>query len=191
MFDDVMFLAKGGRTVYLGPVADVEEYFSDLGVTVPERTNPPDHFLDIIEGVVKPSGKSNVFSRSWHGCESCLVNFVRLYCYLTKLTVDLSGDANFDPSVLPVMWMTHNGYRIPEDLQGLAPDATPSRRSKVQEAQGIMEKTTSLTHELYMELKIFLVVHLDIIRSAFVKVEDQSGRETPGFFHQFDVILRR
>lgn len=55
MFDDLILLAKGGLTVYHGPVTKVEEYFASFGITVPERVNPPDHFIDILEGIVKPS----------------------------------------------------------------------------------------------------------------------------------------
>ncbi|XP_058212810.1 putative white-brown complex homolog protein 30 [Rhododendron vialii] len=54
MFDDLVLLAKGGLTVYHGSVKKVEEYFTGLGITVPERVNPPDHFIDILEGIVKP-----------------------------------------------------------------------------------------------------------------------------------------
>lgn len=56
MFDDLILLAKGGLTVYHGSVKKVEEYFAGLGITVPERVNPPDHYIDILEGIVKPSG---------------------------------------------------------------------------------------------------------------------------------------
>ncbi|XAR52349.1 Monosaccharide-transporting ATPase [Bertholletia excelsa] len=55
MFDDLILLAKGGLTVYHGPVKKVEEYFSGLGIDVPERVNPPDHFIDVLEGIVKPN----------------------------------------------------------------------------------------------------------------------------------------
>ncbi|KAK9290111.1 hypothetical protein L1049_008275 [Liquidambar formosana] len=54
MFDDLVLLAKGGLTVYHGSVKKVEEYFAGIGITVPERVNPPDHFIDILEGLVKP-----------------------------------------------------------------------------------------------------------------------------------------
>lgn len=57
LFDDVMFLAKGGRTVYLGPVDSVEDYFASMGIIVPERINPPDHFMDVLEGMIKPENK--------------------------------------------------------------------------------------------------------------------------------------
>lgn len=58
MFDDLILLAKGGLTVYHGPVKKAEEYFSGLGIIVPERVNPPDHYIDILEGMVKTSSSS-------------------------------------------------------------------------------------------------------------------------------------
>ncbi|KAI5666318.1 hypothetical protein M9H77_16171 [Catharanthus roseus] len=60
MFDDLILLAKGGLTVYHGPVKKVEEYFAGLGIHVPERVNPPDYFIDILEGIIKPSTSSGV-----------------------------------------------------------------------------------------------------------------------------------
>uniref|UniRef100_J3N7Q8 ABC transporter domain-containing protein n=1 Tax=Oryza brachyantha TaxID=4533 RepID=J3N7Q8_ORYBR len=60
MFDDLILLAKGGMTVYHGPVKKVEEYFTGLGITVPERVNPPDYYIDILEGIVKPAMSAGV-----------------------------------------------------------------------------------------------------------------------------------
>ncbi|KAM5584202.1 ABC transporter G family member 28 [Rosa sericea] len=60
MFDDLILLAKGGLTVYHGSVKKVEEYFKSLGIIVPDRVNPPDYFIDILEGLVKPSTSSGV-----------------------------------------------------------------------------------------------------------------------------------
>lgn len=54
MFDDLILLAKGGLTVYHGPVKKVEDYFAGLGINIPERVNPPDYFIDILEGIVDP-----------------------------------------------------------------------------------------------------------------------------------------
>ncbi|KAF7105322.1 hypothetical protein CFC21_106149 [Triticum aestivum] len=53
MFDDLILLAKGGMPVYHGPVKKVEEYFKGLGIVVPDRVNPPDYYIDILEGIVK------------------------------------------------------------------------------------------------------------------------------------------
>ncbi|XP_015574815.1 putative white-brown complex homolog protein 30 [Ricinus communis] len=54
MFDDLILLAKGGITVYHGSAKKVEEYFAGLGIIVPEHVTPPDHYIDILEGIVKP-----------------------------------------------------------------------------------------------------------------------------------------
>ncbi|RZC76969.1 hypothetical protein C5167_001143 [Papaver somniferum] len=56
MFDDLILLAKGGFIVYHGPVKEVEEYFAGFGVVVPDRVNPPDHFIDLLEGIVPSTG---------------------------------------------------------------------------------------------------------------------------------------
>lgn len=60
MFDDLILLAKGGLTAYHGPVKKVEEYFAGLGIVLPERVNPPDYFIDILEGIVKPESDTGV-----------------------------------------------------------------------------------------------------------------------------------
>ncbi|XP_062229950.1 ABC transporter G family member 28-like [Phragmites australis] len=60
MFDDLILLAKGGMTVYHGPVKKVEEYFAGLGIVVPDRVNPPDYYIDILEGIVKPNSNAPV-----------------------------------------------------------------------------------------------------------------------------------
>ncbi|XP_039021789.1 putative white-brown complex homolog protein 30 [Hibiscus syriacus] len=55
MFDDLILLAKGGLIAYLGPVKKLEEYFSSIGIDIPDRVNPPDHLIDILEGIDKPA----------------------------------------------------------------------------------------------------------------------------------------
>ena len=51
MFDDVLLLAKGGRTAFYGPEAEVQGYFEGLGYALPQRTNPADVYMDIIAGI--------------------------------------------------------------------------------------------------------------------------------------------
>ncbi|CAL1374237.1 unnamed protein product [Linum trigynum] len=58
MFDDLVLLTKGGLTVYHGPIAKVEGYFNGLGINVPDRVNPPDHYIDILEGIVTASAST-------------------------------------------------------------------------------------------------------------------------------------
>lgn len=51
MFDDVLLLAKGGRTAFYGPEQEVQGYFEGLGYVLPQRTNPADVYMDIIAGI--------------------------------------------------------------------------------------------------------------------------------------------
>ena len=37
MFDDLLLLAKGGRTVYYGPQLGVQQYFESLGYELPPQ----------------------------------------------------------------------------------------------------------------------------------------------------------
>lgn len=59
-FNDLVLLAKGGLTVYHGSVNNVEEYFSGLGINVPERINPPDYYIDVLEGIVISNWNTDV-----------------------------------------------------------------------------------------------------------------------------------
>lgn len=60
MFDDLILLAKGGLTVYHGPVKQVEDYFAAFGINIPDRVNPPDHYIDILEGIAEPGKGTKV-----------------------------------------------------------------------------------------------------------------------------------
>ncbi|KAE8727674.1 ABC transporter G family member 28 [Hibiscus syriacus] len=53
MFDDLILPARSGLTVYHGPVKKAEEYFAGLGINLPDRANPPDYYIDILEGIIK------------------------------------------------------------------------------------------------------------------------------------------
>lgn len=48
LFDDVLFLAPGGSTVYHGPVDKSQQYFETMGFKVPPAVNPADFYLDVI-----------------------------------------------------------------------------------------------------------------------------------------------
>jgi len=52
LFDDVLLLGVGGRTVYSGSSSQALPYFEGLGFQCPDKENPADFFLDIISGNV-------------------------------------------------------------------------------------------------------------------------------------------
>lgn len=53
MFDEVLLLAKGGRTVYLGPTLEAQRYFEELGYKIPPKMNPADFLMDVISGEIE------------------------------------------------------------------------------------------------------------------------------------------
>lgn len=52
LFDDVLLLGKGGRTVYMGPSQAAKDYFERLGFVMPPNENPADWLMDLIAGEV-------------------------------------------------------------------------------------------------------------------------------------------
>lgn len=69
LFDNVLLLGMGGRTVYLGESVGALPYFRDLGFKMPEHENPADWFMDVISGKVEnagePSLKSGRLAQKW------------------------------------------------------------------------------------------------------------------------------
>lgn len=156
MFDDVMFLAKGGYTVYLGPVVEVEAYFSGLGLIVPERINPPDYYMDALEGI------------------------------------PVSSSPQLDLRTMPIMWMRHKGYPIPNDMVDLAGDveSTPTENPSLVHPESSRFSATffqQACQELYQKI----LMTWDEIKTALSRVDNLSGRQTPGFFRQLRTILHR
>ncbi|ORY53533.1 PEP carboxykinase-like protein [Rhizoclosmatium globosum] len=49
-FDDVLMIAPGGLTAYIGPVDGVQQYFESLGFVFDSRLNPADVLMDILSG---------------------------------------------------------------------------------------------------------------------------------------------
>eukprot|EP00930_Biecheleria_cincta_P035612 TRINITY_DN24480_c0_g1_i1.p1 TRINITY_DN24480_c0_g1~~TRINITY_DN24480_c0_g1_i1.p1 ORF type:complete len:1286 (-),score=241.02 TRINITY_DN24480_c0_g1_i1:227-3700(-) len=52
LFDDVLLLGKGGRTVYFGPPLGATAYFERIGFEALQSENPADWIMDIIAGEV-------------------------------------------------------------------------------------------------------------------------------------------
>ena len=71
LFHEVLFLGKGGRTVFLGPATAAVPYFISLGFDLPANENPADFCLDIISGIVpcssRPDFQTEVHHTAVHG----------------------------------------------------------------------------------------------------------------------------
>jgi hypothetical protein len=154
MFDDVLLLAKGGKTVYLGPVDEIEHYFAAMGFVVPHRINPPDHYMDVLEGIAMP------ILRDGGG---------------------RAGDQRFDPSLLPIRWMQHKGYDIPDDFRSDPPDSARSHPPKQK----------SFIRDAWSESLSFIRNRWDEFASSLTSYKDLSGTRTPWFGRQFKLIISR
>ena len=49
-FSHCLLLAKGGKTVYMGPTETIQTYFEKIGFTIPFGENVADWFIDIVSG---------------------------------------------------------------------------------------------------------------------------------------------
>lgn len=61
LFDDILVLAQGGRTAYLGPRAGLVTYIEDIGFQRPEWTTPADLIMDILSGRVEHPSNPETF----------------------------------------------------------------------------------------------------------------------------------
>merc|ERR1711988_275571 len=52
LFDEVLLLGVGGRTVYQGPSRAALPYFQGIGFLMDEHENPADWFMDVISGKI-------------------------------------------------------------------------------------------------------------------------------------------
>lgn len=67
-FDTLLLLAKGGKTVYSGPIGHnaqtVKEYFGRYGAPCPANVNPAEHMIDVVSGA---SSRGKDWNEVWLG----------------------------------------------------------------------------------------------------------------------------
>jgi hypothetical protein len=64
MFDSLMLLGIGGRTVYHGPATKCRDYFEKMGYTLKEGESQADWFLDISSGDIEVNDSAGTTARS-------------------------------------------------------------------------------------------------------------------------------
>lgn len=162
MFDDLILLAKGGLICYQGSVKKVEEYFSSLGIVVPERVNPPDYYIDILEGILKPSTSSGVTYKQlpvrW-----MLHNGYQVPMDMLKSIEGMASSASAENSA-------HGG----------------SAHGSV-----VGDDGTSFAGEFWQDVKANVEIKKDNLQNNFSSSGDLSEREVPGVFQQFRYFLGR
>ncbi|KAI8909746.1 hypothetical protein EDD86DRAFT_226334 [Gorgonomyces haynaldii] len=68
-FDDVLMIAPGGRTAYLGAAAEAQSYFEKLGCQFHPKANPADVLMDILSGKAAANPESLVGQWKKHTIE--------------------------------------------------------------------------------------------------------------------------
>ncbi|XP_071734574.1 ABC transporter G family member 24 [Rutidosis leptorrhynchoides] len=162
MFDDLVLLAKGGLTVYHGSVRKLEEYFSGLGINVPERVNPPDYFIDVLEGMVKPNSSSGVTY------EQLPVRWMLHKGY----------------PIPPDMRRNASAAGLTMFPEGHISDIDSNDRDGRTEEH-------SFAGEIWQDVRSNVEVRRDIILHNFLRTKDLSNRRTPGIFLQYRYFLGR
>lgn len=65
-FDSLLLLARGGKTVYNGPIGheaeSVKSYFAEKGAPCPENANPAEHMIDVVSGHL---AKQQDWNQTW------------------------------------------------------------------------------------------------------------------------------
>ncbi|CAM6061208.1 unnamed protein product [Sphagnum tenellum] len=164
MFDDVMFLAKGGFTAYLGPISEVEDYFRGIGLVVPDRINPPDHFMDALEGIVTPSNYPKFDTK----------NLPVLWMLKKGYTIPPDLEA------------------VAIALQQQSNPMDESKDHINESTSGLTRKKEKAFHqEVLHDVHVFFRLWYFFIKTSLHKLEDKSGRNPPGFVAQYFIILKR
>jgi len=67
LFTDLLLLARG-KTVYMGPVKDLNDYFNSLGIACPNFINPADFYIKQVAVVPsKVSESMDRLEKLWEG----------------------------------------------------------------------------------------------------------------------------
>ncbi|KAE8676515.1 ABC transporter G family member 28 [Hibiscus syriacus] len=141
MFDDLILLAKGGLVAYLGPVKKIEEYFSSIGIDVPDRVNPPDHLIDILEGIEKPA----TVTREQLPVRWMLHNGYPIPVDMLDLTEGLSTPSGSNPN-------TSGGHDGGQSFSAEMPEDSKSSLS-ISKSKDLSNRTTP---GIYRQYKYFL-----------------------------------
>ena len=157
------FLAKGGRTVYTGPVAEAQSYFESIGFLMPHGENPADFFLDVATGKVMRQGDAEEFDAT-----------------------ELFGlwEKHLGKKEIHSSQMIH----LEEDQNNELAQHWVSEDCKLSFSQKIWRRTKDI-----LWLLLGWIVNLFNDCKEFFKemCHTDEVRETPGFFRQFWYCFRR
>eukprot|EP00027_Filamoeba_sp_ATCC50430_P008179 CAMPEP_0168554766 /NCGR_PEP_ID=MMETSP0413-20121227/7959_1 /TAXON_ID=136452 /ORGANISM="Filamoeba nolandi, Strain NC-AS-23-1" /LENGTH=782 /DNA_ID=CAMNT_0008585537 /DNA_START=29 /DNA_END=2377 /DNA_ORIENTATION=+ len=113
MCDELLLLAKGGKTVFMGPTNDALDYFAHAGFPCPTHFNPADWYMDVISGKVSP--------------KSVKVEDISTTPTTKATEVTLAVESKtllFDPNVLVELWASKAPQNTSQAVGGLVLNRT-------------------------------------------------------------------
>nr|CDS31557.1 ATP binding cassette sub family G [Hymenolepis microstoma] len=120
---DSLTLMSGGRIVYHGPARkEPVNYFSRLGYIIEDHNNPPDFFLDILHGEVKPISNPREKSEEFEAESDDSHERIRAVSDQLAITWSESAEcSNIRNEVLTIQNRTSNtaNYVKPESLRNI------------------------------------------------------------------------
>jgi ABC-type multidrug transport system ATPase subunit len=162
LFDQVLLLGKGGMTVYHGPADGMTEYFEKRGFPCPERENPADYYMDVVSGIIPHA-----------------------------------TDPDFDKESLFETWMCaeENPAAVTEEeakeqmKKNKEADLAENEKEKPVKGDRVRAVFGCVSHFFARRMAYCLDLKRHIGREF--NSELRTTRETPGFFKQTQLLLKR
>lgn len=212
LFDDVLLLGRGGRTVYLGSAHRMSPYFEGLGFKKPLHENPADWYVDIVSGGVPTSTVNDFKSDMLPGMWEQKVRESGQEEKITPRTKTPDWTDEEDCAVLARAledeWEkvsgSQGGALTADELTGLLgdcarekPDSEVMRHVVDEMAGGEKEVTKDKFVDFFIGLRgvVAKSAKSQLKRNITVKRSDGQDpdlrRVLPGFFNQYRTLLRR
>ncbi|GAA5878533.1 hypothetical protein JCM8547_008786, partial [Rhodosporidiobolus lusitaniae] len=103
MFDSVVLLAPGGKTVYAGETAHAPQYFSHYGATMPAEANP----AEFIISTVAPVGGSSIdWPAHWRASPEAQNMVEEIATISARSSGAVKGEAAEKPRTFAASWTT-------------------------------------------------------------------------------------
>ena len=155
MFDSVLLLGVGGRTVFLGPATAAYPYFTKLGFHMPPNDNPADFMMV---------------------CMDDKHDFMHLRACMHSDTQDVIGGGiardgfpDFKPADLFHLWNEHKVSIEPADDEHVTASIEPARGEHMSQSTSVLQPDQPIWAELFDEATQKPYYHNKITGETFAR----------------------
>eukprot|EP00002_Diphylleia_rotans_P015297 TRINITY_DN2972_c0_g1_i2.p1 TRINITY_DN2972_c0_g1~~TRINITY_DN2972_c0_g1_i2.p1 ORF type:complete len:617 (+),score=88.14 TRINITY_DN2972_c0_g1_i2:1091-2941(+) len=216
MFDNVLLLGKGGRTVYIGPTKEALPYFQGLGFILPPHGNPSDFFMDVIAGKCSKYTPQKMTARSMESLSIVdLQRFLTFHGFSDETAEEIASRSltgtklkQLPKSDIEQIFEKHSdkildiiqnptNYDYPVGSLDFGKDFLFQEWSRKSGVANQSRRTTNpddddfdfpLISWLLKDIRLWMI---DIKETFSVFFKDDPYRKTPSFFHQLKYCMIR